>query len=133
MLLSLVNAPFSPNCSRPPGFKSSLNRVQLKIHQVLEATSSLLTPVKLAFLAQIASSFFRNLVDTTFRFISGSTHARAWCKGRFISLGMLAVVCQCSPRLKSVGYFHDHVSLLKRLDVETSIQRQAVNIYGSIA
>jgi hypothetical protein len=30
-----------PNCSRPPGFKSSLNSIQLKIHQVSEATSYL--------------------------------------------------------------------------------------------
>jgi hypothetical protein len=48
----------SPNRSRPPGFKSSLNRVQLKIHHVLEATSALTDPRKMPVFYRLASRFF---------------------------------------------------------------------------
>ena len=49
---------FSPNCSRLSGFKSSLNRVQLKIYHVLEATSYLSDFGKLAHSCLIARSIF---------------------------------------------------------------------------
>ena len=47
----------SADCSRPSGFKSSLNRVHLKIHHAFEATSSLTDQGKMPFWGEKASGY----------------------------------------------------------------------------
>src|SRR5215472_10211083 len=63
---------FFPKCSRPSGFKSSLNAVHLKIFHVLEATTYLLDMATLDYSWRLASQKSRNLGGRNERELAGT-------------------------------------------------------------